>query len=612
MILCITEKPSVGRDIARILGATKSMNGYMEGNGYCVTWTFGHLCTLKDPGDYNPGWKPWALSRLPMIPAKFGIKVMDDAGIQKQFNVIRTLIHQCDYVVNCGDAGQEGEVIQRWVMQKAECDKPIKRLWVSSLTDEAVKEGFQHLREHKELDSLYTAGICRAIGDWILGINATRLYSLKYGVNKQILSVGRVQTPTLALIVNRQNEIENFVPKDYWELKTRYRDTLFSATVKGFDKEEDGRKLMEEVAKYPLCIDEVQKKKGKEAPPRLFDLTSLQAEANKKYGISASDTLKAIQSLYEKKLTTYPRVDTTYLTDDVYPKCAGILKSLTPYQGLVQPLMGQKLRKSKKVFDNAKVTDHHAIIPTGQRIDPNLGLDEKRIFHLVAQRFISAFYPDCSFEQTVVKAHADKTGFKTTGKVITDQGWRKVYAGTSAKDTSDSGDDDDRILPEFKAGESGPHEPQLAKRTTKPPKYYTEGTLLKAMETAGSTVEDEELRDALKANGIGRPSTRAAIIETLYKRGYIRQERKSLRATQAGIDLIGIIREELLKSAKLTGIWEGRLRAIEAGNYSATEFVDQLKKMINEITHAVLTDNSNRQIVAEPVVPDKPKKTKKS
>lgn len=612
MILCITEKPSVGRDIARILGATKSMNGYMEGNGYCVTWTFGHLCSLKDPGDYNPGWKPWALSRLPMIPAKFGIKVMDDAGIQKQFNVIKTLIHQCEYVVNCGDAGQEGEVIQRWVMQKAECDKPIKRLWVSSLTDEAVKEGFQHLREHKELDSLYTAGICRAIGDWILGINATRLYSLKYGANKQILSVGRVQTPTLALVVNRQKEIENFVPKDYWELKTKYRDTLFSATVKGFENEDAGRKLMEEVAKYPLVIEDVQKKKGKEAPPRLFDLTSLQAEANKKYGISASDTLKAIQSLYEKKLTTYPRVDTTYLTDDVYPKCEGILKSLTPYQGLVQPLMGQKLRKSKKVFDNAKVTDHHAIIPTGQRIDPNLGLDEKRIFHLVAQRFISAFYPDCSFEQTVVKAHADKTGFKTTGKVITDQGWRKVYAGTNAKETTDSGEDDDRILPEFKVGESGPHEPQLAKRTTKPPKYYTEGTLLKAMETAGSTVEDEELRDALKANGIGRPSTRAAIIETLYKRGYIRQERKSLRATQAGIDLIGIIREELLKSAKLTGIWEGRLRAIEAGNYSASEFVDQLKKMINEITHAVLTDNSNRQIVAEPVAPDKGKKTKKS
>lgn len=612
MILCITEKPSVGRDIARILGATKSMNGYMEGNGYCVTWTFGHLCSLKDPGDYNPGWKPWALSRLPMIPAKFGIKVMDDAGIQKQFNIIKTLIHQCEYVVNCGDAGQEGEVIQRWVMQKAECDKPIKRLWVSSLTDEAVKEGFQHLREHKELDSLYTAGICRAIGDWILGINATRLYSLKYGANKQILSVGRVQTPTLALVVNRQKEIENFVPKDYWELKTKYRDTLFSATVKGFENEEEGRKLMEEVAKYPLVIEDVQKKKGKEAPPRLFDLTSLQAEANKKYGISASDTLKAIQSLYEKKLTTYPRVDTTYLTDDVYPKCEGILKSLTPYQGLVQPLMGQKLRKSKKVFDNAKVTDHHAIIPTGQRIDPNLGLDEKRIFHLVAQRFISAFYPDCSFEQTVVKAHADKTGFKTTGKVITDQGWRKVYAGTNAKETTDSGEDDDRILPEFKVGESGPHEPQLAKRTTKPPKYYTEGTLLKAMETAGSTVEDEELRDALKANGIGRPSTRAAIIETLYKRGYIRQERKSLRATQAGIDLIGIIREELLKSAKLTGIWEGRLRAIEAGNYSAAEFVDQLKKMINEITHAVLTDNSNRQIVAEPVAPDKGKKTKKS
>lgn len=594
MILCITEKPSVGRDLARILGATRSMGGYMEGNGYCVTWTFGHLCSLKDPADYDPGWKPWALSRLPMIPAKFGIKVMDDEGIRRQFNVIKTLIGQCDEIINCGDAGQEGEVIQRWVMQKAGCDKPIRRLWVSSLTDEAVREGFQHLRDHKELDSLYTAGICRAIGDWILGINATRLYSLKYGHDRQILSVGRVQTPTLALVVQRQRDIENFVPSDSWELKTKYRDTLFSATVKPFADREKGEKLLREVSQYPLVIEGVQQKKGKEAPPRLFDLTSLQVEANKKYSMGADATLKAIQSLYEKKLTTYPRVDTTYLTDDVYPKCAGILRTLKPYAALVSPLMGKALKKSKKVFDNSKVTDHHAIIPTGQSLPPDLSLDEKRIFHLVAQRFISVFYPDCTFEQTVVTAKAGTTGFKTTGKVITDPGWRAVYQ----KDDSGSQTtaDDDNILPEFKPGESGQHEPQLAKRTTKPPKYYTEGTLLKAMETAGSTVDDEDLREALKANGIGRPSTRAAIIETLYKRGYIRQERKSLRATQAGIDLIDIIQEELLKSAKLTGIWEGRLRAIEANNYSASEFVEQLKAMIGEITRNVMADTSNKKI----------------
>ena len=599
MILCITEKPSVGRDIARILGATASRGGYMEGNGYCVTWTFGHLCTLKDPGDYTEGWKRWALSPLPMIPPKFGIKVMDDPGIQQQFNVIKNLIGQCDEIVNCGDAGQEGEVIQRWVMQKAECNKPIKRLWVSSLTDDAVREGFRNLREHKELDSLYTAGICRAIGDWILGINATRLYSLKYGQDRQILSVGRVQTPTLALVVQRQQEIENFVPKDTWELKTKYRDVLFSAQVKAFDEEAKGQALLEEVKQYPFVVEDIQKKKGKEAPPKLFDLTSLQVEANKKYSMSADNTLKTIQSLYEKKLTTYPRVDTTYLTDDMYPKIGGIMRSLKPYAGLTAEILGGKIRKSKKVFDNSKVTDHHAIIPTGQTLPPDLTLDEKRVFHLIAQRFISAFYPDCTFEQTVVTGKAGKTGFKTMGKVILDPGWRKVYAKDQKNTNEQAQDDDDRILPEFVKGESGPHEPQLAKRTSKPPKYYTEGTLLKAMETAGSNVDDEELREALKANGIGRPSTRAAIIETLYKRGYIRQERKSLRATEAGIQLIGLIREELLKSAKLTGIWEGRLRAIEAGNYSAAEFIDQLKQMIYDITRSVMSDNSNRRIVAE-------------
>lgn len=614
MILCITEKPSVGRDLARILGATSAHSGYMEGNGYCVTWTFGHLCSLKDPGDYQDNWRRWALGTLPMIPARFGIKVMKDPGVEQQFNVIKTLIGQCEEVVNCGDAGQEGEVIQRWVMQKAGCDKPIRRLWVSSLTDEAVREGFTHLRAHQELDSLYEAGICRAIGDWILGINATRLYSLKYGQGGQILSVGRVQTPTLALVVQRQKEIDEFVPKDYWELKTRYRDTLFSAQVKGFEEEAKGQSLLDEVKLCPLVIKDVQKKKGREAPPKLFDLTSLQVEANRKYGMSADKTLQTIQSLYEKKLTTYPRVDTTYLTDDMYPKCPDILRSLKPYAGLVQPLLGEKLKKSKKVFDNAKVTDHHAIIPTGQALPAGLSLEEKRVFHLIAQRFISAFYPDCLFEQTVVTAQAGKTGFKTTGKIILDPGWRKVYAGKEQEEKTD--DDDDRILPDFKPGESGPHEPLLMKKTTKPPKYYTEGTLLKAMETAGSNVEDEELREALKANGIGRPSTRAAIIETLYKRGYIRQERKSLRATQAGIELIGVIREELLKSAALTGIWEGRLRAIEGGTYSAPQFISQLKEMIGQITQSVLTDSSNRRIVAE--LPDpkakdvKDKKEKKA
>lgn len=614
MILCITEKPSVGRDIARILGATTRHDGYMEGNGYCVSWTFGHLCTLKEPQDYTPSWKPWALSRLPMIPPKFGIKVIDDSGIQHQFNIIKDLISKCEYVINCGDAGQEGEVIQRWVMQKAGCRKPIKRLWVSSLTDEAVREGFAKLREGKELDSLYTAGICRAMGDWLLGINATRLYSLKYGHNRQILSVGRVQTPTLALVVTRQREIDNFVPADYWELKTKYRDTVFSASLKGFDSEEAGRKKLEEIKDLPFVVNDVQKKNGKEAPPRLFDLTSLQVECNRKYNMGADATLKAIQGLYEKKLTTYPRVDTTYLTDDMYPKCGGILKSLGPYRNLVEPLLGSKLKKSKKVFDNSKVTDHHAIIPTGQPIPSGLSLDEKHVFHIIAQRFISVFYPDCQFEQTVVKGSVGKTEFKVSGRVITDAGWKTVYGfgKDENKDTEGDQNEEDRVLPEFKVGESGPHEPLLVKKTTKPPKYYTEGTLLKAMETCGANIDDEELRDALKANGIGRPSTRAAIIETLYKRGYIRKERKSLRATEAGIALIDTINEELLKSAKLTGIWEGRLRAIEAGSYSAEEFMNQLKMMITQITRNVMTDASQRRIVAQlPEDKEKEKKTKK-
>lgn len=608
MILCITEKPSVGRDIARILGADRQQPGYYEGNGYCVTWTFGHLCELKEPADYSPSWRMWALSYLPMIPAKFGIRLKEDKGIEQQFNTIKKLIEECDSVINCGDAGQEGELIQRWVMQKAGCSKPVKRLWVSSLTDEAVREGFASLRDQKDLEPLYTAGLCRAIGDWLLGMNATRLYTLKYGTDRQVLSIGRVQTPTLALVVARQNEIENFIPRDTWELKTRYRDVVFSSTAKPFDSEDKGIPIISELKELPLQVTDVVKKKSKEAPPRLFDLTSLQVECNRKFGYGADQTLRTIQSLYEKKLTTYPRVDTTYLTDDIYPKCQGILKSLKPYSALVEPLIAKKLPKSKKVFDNSKVTDHHAIIPTGQPIPSGLSIEEKRVFHTIALRFIAAFYPDCLFEQTSISAKCGKYGFKASGRIMLDPGWKIVYKGSNTE-TSAGTDQSAQTLPPFSSGESGPHNPFLAKKTSQPPKYFTEGTLLKAMETAGSTVDDEDLRESLKANGIGRPSTRAAIIETLYKRGYIRQERKSLRATQAGIDLIGLIKEDLLKSAKLTGIWEGRLRKIETGDYSASEFIGQLKEMIKEITMSVLLDASNRRIA--PVVEQAAKKQKK-
>lgn len=601
MILCITEKPSVGRDIARILGANTRHEGYLEGNGYCVTWTFGHLCCLKEPHDYCKEWKNWSLSALPMIPPRFGIKLIDIDSYKQQFNTIRTLIEQCDEIVNCGDAGQEGELIQRWVMLKAGCEKPVKRLWISSLTDEAIREGFKSLRPHEDLEPLYTAGLCRAIGDWVLGMNATRLYSLKYGVNRQVLSIGRVQTPTLALVVKRQLEIENFKPADYWELKTLYRDTLFSATGKSFDKEEKGAELAERIKAFPLVVTGVTKKSGKEAPPRLFDLTSLQVECNKKLNLGAEDTLRTIQSLYEKKVTTYPRVDTTYLTDDMYPKCGGILNSLKDYQLIMVPLRGKKLRKSKKVFDNSKVTDHHAIIPTGQPLPAGLTKAEQDVFDIIALRFISVFFPDCTFEQTVVNAKVDNVSFKTTGKVIIDPGWKAVYAGEKVADEQEKDNDDENsaTLPVFTKGEEGPHSPRLVKKTTQPPKYYTEGTLLKAMETAGATVDDEELRESLKANGIGRPSTRAAIIEILYKRGYIVKERKSLRATPAGIELVGLIKEELLKSAKLTGIWEGRLRQIERKEYDPKAFIGQIKQMVSEITFSVISDCSNRRIVAK-------------
>ena len=597
MILCITEKPSVGRDIASILGAASRHDGYFEGNGYCVTWTFGHLCCLKEPHDYTPMWKRWALGSIPMIPPKFGIKLIEDEGIKRQFSVISQLVEQSDEVINCGDAGQEGELIQRWVLQLAKCNKPMKRLWISSLTDEAIREGFRNLRPASDFDSLYTAGLCRAIGDWVLGINATRLYTLKYSPGRgNILSIGRVQTPTLALIVQRQQEIENFVPKTTYELRTMYRDTLFTGTGKVYETQEKAQEAIEKFKDEPFTVSDVQKKRGKENPPRLFDLTSLQVECNKKFGLGADATLKTIQSLYEKKVTTYPRVDTTYLTDDIYPKCGYILNSLNGYTDLLTPLRGSRLRKSKKVFDNNKVTDHHAIIPTGQPLPP-LSETEARVFDIIARRFISVFDPDCTFEQTTVKGKAGKFDFKTSGKVILEEGWKAVY--NHDKKATDNDDDKNTILPQFTVGESGPHTPRIAPKTTQPPKYYTEGTLLKAMETAGANVEEEELREALKANGIGRPSTRAAIIEVLYRRGYIESKRKSIRATEAGINLIATIRDELLKSAKLTGIWEGKLRQIERGSYDAKTFLDQLKTMVKELSLTVLRDNSNIRIEAQ-------------
>lgn len=609
MILCITEKPSVGRDIARILGANSRHDGYLEGNGYCVTWTFGHLCCLKEPSDYTKDWKKWSMSALPMIPPRFGIRLIDNDSYRKQFKTIAELILKCDEIINCGDAGQEGELIQRWVMQKAGCKKPVKRLWINSMTDDAIKDGFNNLKPESQYESLYLAGLCRAIGDWVLGINATRLYSLKYGERGQILSIGRVQTPTLALVVNRQTEIENFTPQDYWELKTEYRNTLFSYSGKKFEKKEKGEEIIEKIKSLPLTITDISTKAGKEAPPRLFDLTSLQVECNKKLNLSADETLKTVQSLYEKKVTTYPRVDTTFLPDDVYKKCGPVLNSLTQYKDLLDPLRGKKLIKSKKVFDNSKVTDHHAIIPTGQPLPSSLTDAELKVFDIIAKRFISVFYPDFTFLQTIVNAQCDKYTFKATGKTVTALGWKAVYASDSSQDDDSQNDkEEDSILPEFNKGESGPHKPKLVKKATQPPKFFTEGTLLKAMETAGATVEDEDLRDALKANGIGRPSTRAAIIEILYKRGYIVKERKSIKATQAAKDLMTVIKEELLKSAKLTGIWEGKLRQIEHGDYSPEEFITEIKEMVKEITSSVMRDGSDRRILTAQVLEESKEK----
>lgn len=625
MIVCIAEKPSVAKDIAHVLGATKSCDGYIEGNGYQVTWTFGHLCELKEPHEYTPMWKAWSLSALPMIPPRFGIKLKNDSGIEKQFQTIERLMQAADMIINCGDAGQEGELIQRWVMQKAGAHCPVKRLWISSLTEEAIREGFNTLKDQSEYQSLYEAGLSRAIGDWTLGMNATRLYTLKYAQGRQVLSIGRVQTPTLALIVKRQQEIENFKPEPYWVLTTLYRDTTFTAVMeqdeeenaedgneeknknenkggndlgrRGFTSEEEGRKALEQIKDSPFTITSVTKKNGTEAPPRLFDLTSLQVECNKKFGYSADMTLQLIQSLYEKKITTYPRVDTTFLSDDIYPKCPNILKGISEsYSALLEPLRGAPLKKSKKVFDSSKVTDHHAIIPTGVPAR-NLTPDEERVFDLIARRFIAAFYPDCKFATTTVMGETAEIPFKATGKQILLPGWRDVYA-QDKKSTADSNNakDEERTLPAFTKGESGPHIPDLAEKWTQPPKPYTEATLLRAMETAGRLVEDEELRDALKENGIGRPSTRAAIIETLFKRHYIRKERKNLMATPTGMELIGLIREELLKSAELTGIWEKKLRQIEKNTYDAKTFLDELKQMVTEIVHTVLADNTNRRV----------------
>ena len=597
MIVCIAEKPSVARDIASVLGATASRDGYMEGNGYQVTWTFGHLCTLKEPNDYTENWKRWSLAALPMIPQRFGIKLIEDKGIQKQFDIIERLMQNADEIINCGDAGQEGELIQRWVMQKAQAKCPVKRLWISSLTEEAIKQGFDNLKDQKEYQPLYLAGLSRAIGDWILGMNATRLYTLKYGQNRQVLSIGRVQTPTLALIVNRQYEIDHFKPEAYWVLSTFYRDTLFTATKGKFTSKEEGEAAFSTISDKVFEVAEVNKKKGTEAPQHLFDLTSLQVECNRKFAYSAETTLNLIQSLYEKKLTTYPRVDTQYLSDDIYPKCVTILKGLKGYEPFTQSLLEKSLTKSKRFFDSSKVTDHHAIIPTGVPAS-NLSDMEHNVYDFITKRFIAAFYPDCKFSTTVVTGKVEDIELKATGKEILDPGWRIIYAKdvVNMEEENEKATSEERTLPTFTKGETGPHTPTLSEKWTTPPKYYTEATLLRAMETAGKFVEDDELRSALKENGIGRPSSRAGIIETLFKRRYIKRERKNLLATPTGIELIGIIREELLKSCELTGIWEKKLRDIEHQKYDAAQFISELKEQITAIVNEVLRDNSNRHI----------------
>ena len=642
MIVCIAEKPSVARDIARIIGATSSHDGYMEGNGFQVTWTFGHLCTLKEPHDYTPMWRAWSLTSLPMIPERFGIKLIDDQGIKKQFGIIEGLMQKAERIVNCGDAGQEGELIQRWVMQKAGAKCPVSRLWISSMTDEAIREGFQNLKDQADYQPLYMAGLSRAIGDWLLGMNATRLYTLRYGQNRQVLSIGRVQTPTLALIVNRQKEIDNFKPEPYWVLATVYRDTTFTATKGKFTSKEEGEKAFKTIEGKPFTVTKVEKKEGKEQPPQLYDLTSLQVDCNRKFGFSAEMTLNLIQALYEKKYTTYPRVDTQYLSDDIYPKCPQTMNGLyqtkfggmAPYAELIKPIGGKPLKKTKRVFDSSKVTDHHAIIPTGV-IPQGLSDAEQKVFDLVARRFIGAFLPDCKFstttvlgevkgdagadapesQQTVGIGSPDAVEFKVTGKEILDPGWRVVREEVRNKkedgEDEKKDDDEERTLPTFVKGESGEHVPTLTEKMTTPPPYYNEASLLRAMETAGKFVEDETLRAAMKENGIGRPSSRASIIETLFKRHYIRRERKRLVATPTGIELIDLIREDLLKSCELTGIWEKKLRDIEHQKYDAQQFINELKQQVTDIVRDVMSDPTNRRVTVMPPEEEKKKKGKK-
>ena len=625
MIVCIAEKPSVAKDIARIIGATSAHDGYMEGNGYQVTWTFGHLCTLKEPHDYTPMWKSWSLTALPMIPERFGIKLIDQPSIKKQFAIIEGLMQKAERIVNCGDAGQEGELIQRWVMQKAGAKCPVSRLWISSMTDEAISEGFSQLKDQQDYQPLYMAGLSRAIGDWLLGMNATRLYTLKYGQNRQVLSIGRVQTPTLALIVNRQKEIDNFKPEPYWILATVYRDTTFTATKGKFTSKEEGEQAFATIEGKPFTVTKVEKKEGKEQPPQLYDLTTLQVDCNRKFGYSAEMTLNLIQSLYEKKYTTYPRVDTQYLSDDIYPKCPQTLNGLyqtkfggvAPYAEFIKPIGGKALKKSKRVFDTSKVTDHHAIIPTGV-IPQGLSDAEQKVFDLVARRFIGVFLPDCKFSTTTVLGEVDEIEFKVTGKEILEPGWRVVRGKASENsessensENSEKKDDEERTLPTFVKGETGDHHPTLTEKWTTPPPYYTEATLLRAMETAGKFVEDETLRAAMKENGIGRPSSRASIIETLFKRHYIKRERKRLVATPTGIELIDLIREELLKSCELTGIWEKKLRDIEHQQYDAGQFIQELKDQITTIVHDVMADPTNRRITISPDEAEKKKKGNK-
>ena len=623
MIVCIAEKPSVARDIARIIGATSSHDGYMEGNGFQVTWTFGHLCTLKEPHDYTPMWRSWSLTSLPMIPERFGIKLIDDQGIKKQFGIIEGLMQKAERIVNCGDAGQEGELIQRWVMQKAGAKCPVSRLWISSMTDEAIREGFQNLKDQADYQPLYMAGLSRAIGDWLLGMNATRLYTLRYGQNRQVLSIGRVQTPTLALIVNRQKEIDNFKPEPYWVLATVYRDTTFTATKGKFTSKEEGEEAFKTIEGKPFVVTKVEKKEGKEQPPQLYDLTSLQVDCNRKFGFSAEMTLNLIQALYEKKYTTYPRVDTQYLSDDIYPKCPQTMNGLyqtkfggvAPYAELIKPIGGKPLKKTKRVFDSSKVTDHHAIIPTGV-IPQGLSDAEQKVFDLVARRFIGVFLPDCKFSTTTVLGEVDGIEFKVTGKEILDPGWRVVREEVRNKkedgeDDEKKQDDEERTLPTFVKGESGEHVPTLTEKMTTPPPYYNEASLLRAMETAGKFVEDETLRAAMKENGIGRPSSRASIIETLFKRHYIRRERKRLVATPTGIELIDLIREDLLKSCELTGIWEKKLRDIEHQKYDAQQFINELKQQVTDIVRDVMSDPTNRRVTVMPPEEEKKKKGKK-